>query len=139
MARRVFLRFGRARLRRSRPDFSEGWVIELEPIVIVLICMLACCVVTAAAKAVSLWLTKSRLLQEEAPFTVYVTAKNAGEAEYVVRSAMERIRWLDLSGMCRVVCLNPTGDPEIEEIYKKLIRKYPFTEIGALQTRKDVL
>ncbi len=54
----------------SRPDFPEGWVIELEPIVIVLICMLACCVAVAAAKAVSLWLTRSRLLREEAPFTV---------------------------------------------------------------------
>ena len=97
--------------------------------------MLACCVVTAAVKAVSLWLTKSRLLQEEVPFTVYVTAKNADEAEYVVRSAMERIRWLDLSGVPHR-SLNPAGDPEIEEIYKKLIRKYPFTEIGALQTRK---
>lgn len=139
MARRVFLRFGRARLRRSRPDFSEGWVIELKPIVIVLICMLACCVVVTAVKAASLWLTKSRLLHEEMPFTVYASAKSADEAEYVVRSAMERIRWLDLSGMCRVVCLNPTGDPEVEAIYKKLIRKYPFTEIGALQTRKDVL
>ena len=123
----------------SRPDSPEGWVIELEPIVIVLICMLACCVAVAAAKAVSLWLTRSRLLREEAPFTVYVTAQTADQAEYVVRSALERVKWLDLYGMCRIICLNPSGDPEIETIYRNLLRKYPFAEIGALQTRKDVL
>lgn len=115
-------------------------MIELEPIVIVLICMLACCVAVAAAKAVSLWLTRSRLLRgEEAPFTVYVTAQTADQAEYVVRSALERVKWLDLYGMCRIICLNPSGDPEIETIYRNLLRKYPFAEIGALQTRKDVL
>ena len=123
----------------NRPDSPEGWVIELEPIVIVLICMLACCVAVATAKAVSLWLTRSRLLREEAPFTVYVTAQTADQAEYVVRSALERVKWLDLYGMCRIICLNPSGDPEIETIYRNLLRKYPFAEIGALQTRKDVL
>ena len=123
----------------SRPDSPEGWVIELEPIVIVLICMLACCVAVAAAKAVSLWLTRSRLLREEAPFTVYVTAQTADQAEYVVRSALERVKWLDLYGMCRIICLNPSDDPEIGTIYRNLLRKYPFAEIGALQTRKDVL
>lgn len=111
----------------------------LEPIVIVLVCMLSGFVLVAAVKAVSLWMTKSRLLQEEAPFTVYVEAKSADEAEYVVRSAMERVRWLDLYGMCRIVCLNPSEDPEIEAIYKKLLRQYPFAEIGTLQKRKDVL
>ena len=142
MARRVFLRFrpgAAAVFSDSRPDSPEGWVIELEPIVIVLICMLACCVAVAAAKAVSLWLTRSRLLREEAPFTVYVTAQTADQAEYVVRSALERVKWLDLYGMCRIICLNPSGDPEIETIYRNLLRKYPFAEIGALQTRKDVL
>ena len=79
------------------------------------------------------------LLREEAPFTVYVTAQTADQAEYVVRSALERVKWLDLYGMCRIICLNPSGDPEIETIYRNLIRKYPFAEIGALQTRKDVL
>ncbi len=111
----------------------------LEPIVIVLICMLSCFVVVAAAKAVSLWMTKSRLLREEVPFTVYVTAQSAEQAEYVVRSALERVKWLDLYGMCRIVCLNPAEDPEIDAIYKNLLRKYPFAEIGTLQTRKDVL
>lgn len=142
MARRVFFAFrpgAAAVFSDNRPDFPEGWVIELEPIVIVLICMLACCVAVAAAKAVSLWLTRSRLLREEAPFTVYVTAQTADQAEYVVRSALERVKWLDLYGMCRIICLNPSGDPEIETIYRNLLRKYPFAEIGALQTRKDVL
>lgn len=111
----------------------------MEPIIIVLLCMLACCVAVALVKAVSLHMTKARLMREEIPFTVFATVRTADEAEYVVRCAMERVKWLDLYGMCRVVCLNPSENPEITEILRRLTQKYPFAEIGSLQTRKDVL
>ena len=74
------------------------------------------------------------------------TFKNAGGCaavygvcEYIVRSVLERVKWLDLYGMCRIVCLNPTNDPEIDAIIRRLVQKYPFAEIGAFQTRKNVL
>lgn len=111
----------------------------MEPILIVLFSALVICILITVVKAVSLSMTRSKLLQEEMPFTVYATVKTADEAEYIVRSAMERVKWLDLYGMCRVICLNPSGDPEIDGILRRLVEKYPFAEIGALQTRKNVL
>lgn len=111
----------------------------MDGILIAIFCVLGICLVIAVVKAVSLSMTRSKLLLEEMPFTVYATVKTADEAEYVVRSAMERIKWLDLYGMCRVVCLNPGGDAEIDAILHRLTVKYPFAEIGTLQTRKNVL
>ena len=70
---------------------------------------------------------------------VYATIRRADDAEYIVRSVLERVKWLDLYGMCRIVCLNPTNDPEIDAIIRRLVQKYPFAEIGAFQTRKNVL
>lgn len=101
--------------------------------------VLAICVLILVYKAVSLHTTKTRLLKEELPFTVFATIHTADEAEYIVRCAMDRVRWLDLHGMCRVICLNPSEDPEIDEILRRLVQKYPFAQIGSLQTRKNVL
>ena len=101
--------------------------------------VLGVCVLILIYKAVSLHTTKTKLLREELPFTVFATIHTADEAEYIVRCAMDRIRCLDLHGMCRVICLNPTDDPEIDEILRRLVQKYPFAQIGSLQTRKNVL
>lgn len=111
----------------------------MEPIVIVLVCVLSACVLVAVLKFLSLHMTKSKLMHDKLPFTVYATIEKADEAEYIVRSVMERIKWLDLYGMCRVVCLNPTEDAEIDVIIQKLTQKYPFAEIGTFQSRKNVL
>ena len=101
--------------------------------------ILSTCVLILICKWIALRITKSRLLKEELPFTVFATVRTPDEAEYVVRCVMDRVKWLDLDGMCRVVCLNPSEDPEIDAILKNLMRIYPFAEIGSLQTRKDVL
>ncbi|MGN0478636.1 MAG: hypothetical protein ACI4GO_04325 [Hominenteromicrobium sp.] len=111
----------------------------MEPIWIALFSALALCVLVAAVKRICLRMTRSKLMQESLPFTVYATIRSADEAEYVVRSVLERVKWLDLYGMCRVVCLNPNEDPEIDTIIRKLTQKYPFAENGAFQTRKNVL
>lgn len=105
----------------------------------IMLYILAVCVLILVYKWLSLRMTRSRLLQEEAPFTVYATVRKAEDAEYIVRCVMDRVKWLDLHGMCRVVCLNPLDDPEIDAILRKLVRIYPFAEIGSLQTRKNVL
>lgn len=111
----------------------------MDIVLIVFGCALLLCILLTAFRSVCLRVTRSKLLESELPFTVYVSIKKPDEAEYIVRSVMERIKWLDLYGMCRVVCLNPANDPEIDEIIRKLTRKYPFAEIGAFQTRKNVL
>ena len=105
----------------------------------VMLFVLAACITILAIKYISLRLTKSRLLKEELPFTVFATVRTPDEAEYIVRCAMDRIKWLDLHGMCRVVCLNPGNDPEIDAVLRRLVQIYPFAQIGSLQTRKNVL
>ncbi len=102
----------------------------MEPVLLAMILVLAVCAVITAVKAVCLHLTRSRLLAEEQPFTVYASVRAPEEAEYVVRSALERVKWLDLYGMCRVICLNESGDPEVEAVLRRLTLKYPFAEIG---------
>ena len=92
-----------------------------------------------AVRSVCLRVTRSKMLEDALPFTVYATIRRADDAEYIVRSVLERVKWLDLYGMCRIVCLNPTNDPEIDAIIRRLVQKYPFAEIGAFQTRKNVL
>lgn len=104
-----------------------------------LLAALGCGCIILITKAVTLHMTKTRLMHDTLPFTVYAEITSADEAEYTVRCILERIRWLDLYGMCRVVCLNPSEDVEIDEIICKLAEKYPFVEIGAFQNRKHVL
>ena len=111
----------------------------MDPIVQVMLFALGACVLVMILKCVSLHMTKSRLLKEELPFTVFATVRTPDEAEYIVRCAMDRVKWLDLHGMCRIVCLNPSNDPEIDEILRRLVQIYPFAQIGSLQTRKNVL
>lgn len=111
----------------------------MDPVLVALILVLGLCVAITLVKALCLHATRSRLMREEQPFVVYASVRRADEAEYIVRCAMERVKWLDLYGMCRLVCLNVNGDPEVEEILKKLVQKYPFAEIGTMQPRKNVL
>ena len=91
------------------------------------------------AQGLSFLNLQAQMLEDALPFTVYATIRRADDAEYIVRSVLERVKWLDLYGMCRIVCLNPTNDPEIDAIIRRLVQKYPFAEIGAFQTRKNVL
>lgn len=111
----------------------------MDPVVQVMLFALGAGVLVLILKGVSLHMTKSRLLKEELPFTVFATVQTPDEAEYIVRCAMDRVKWLDLHGMCRIVCLNPSNDPEIDEILRRLVQIYPFAQIGSLQTRKNVL
>lgn len=111
----------------------------MEALLGILIAALVLGLLVTIIKGVSLRMTKVKLMHDSLPFTVYAKIETADEAEYTVRCVLERIRWLDLYGMCRVVCLNPSEDPEIDAIIHRLTQKYPFAEIGAFQTRKNVL
>lgn len=60
------------------------------------------------------------------PFTLVLPLESAEECECAVRAAAERIRWLDLNGPCRLVCVNLSGDPEIDSICRFLRLRYPY-------------
>ena len=111
----------------------------MEPIGIALVCAFTLCIFLFVVRSICLRVTRSKMLEDALPFTVYATIRRADDAEYIVRSVLERVKWLDLYGMCRIVCLNPTNDPEIDAIIRRLVQKYPCAEIGAFQTRKNVL
>lgn len=111
----------------------------MDPILQIMLFVLGVGILILILKYASLRMTKSRLLKEELPFTVFATVRTSDEAEYVVRCAMDRVKWLDLHGMCRIICLNPSEDPEIDAILRRLVQIYPFAQIGSLQTRKNVL
>ena len=86
----------------------------MEPIGIALMCAFTLCIFLFAVRSVCLRVTRSKMLEDALPFTVYATIRRADDAEYIVRSVLERVKWLDLYGMCRIVCLNPANDPEID-------------------------
>ena len=54
-----------------------------------------------AVRSVCLRVTRSKMLEDALPFTVYATIRRADDAEYIVRSVLERVVRLDLCGMCR--------------------------------------
>lgn len=78
----------------------------MEPIGIALVCAFTLCIFLFAVRSVCLRVTRSKMLEDALPFTVYATIRRADDAEYIVRSVLERVKWLDLYGMCRIVCLN---------------------------------
>ncbi len=67
-------------------------------------------------------------VSEEGFFAV-VEPKSAEECEFLVRSAAERIRWLDHTGPYRLACLNRNADPEIDKICRVLSLRYPFLRV----------
>lgn len=62
----------------------------------------------------------------EGKLTLVVSPESPEECECVLRSAMERIRWLDVKGPVKVICLNRGGDREIEKICRLLSLRYPY-------------
>ncbi len=62
-------------------------------------------------------------------FTLIVSPETAEECECVLRAAAERIRWMDMKSPCRLICLNPSGDGEIDKICRLLRLRYPFLRV----------
>ncbi len=96
---------------------------------------IAVCVVCAvlmvlgAAELVRLlvfWWTKPLTAEK---LTLVIAPESAEECECLLRAAVERIRWLDWKGSCRLVCLNKEGDPEIDRICCLLSLRHPFLRV----------
>lgn len=65
-------------------------------------------------------------------FSLVVAPKNAEDCECTVRAAAERIRWLDLKGSCRIICVNKSEDPEIDRICRFLMLRYPYLRVSKI-------
>lgn len=110
----------------------------MEPIGIALVCAFTLCIFLFAVRSVCLRVTRSKMLEVRCRLRC-MRRFAARTTQSILCAVFERVKWLDLYGMCRIVCLNPTNDPEIDAIIRRLVQKYPFAEIGAFQTRKNVL
>lgn len=66
-------------------------------------------------------------------FSIVVAPESAEDCECTVRAAAERMRWLDLKGPCRLVCVNRTGDSEIDRICHFLMLRYPYLRVSKTQ------
>lgn len=63
------------------------------------------------------------------PFSIVVAPHGPEDCEAVVRAMGERIRWLELKGPCKLVCLNTGDSREIERICRLLALRYPYLEV----------
>ena len=63
----------------------------MEPIGIALVCAFTLCIFLFAVRSVCLRVTRSKMLEDALPFTVYATIRRADDAEYIVRSVLERV------------------------------------------------
>ena len=65
----------------------------MEPIGIALVCAFTLCIFLFVVRSVCLRVTRSKMLEDALPFTVYATIRRADDAEYIVRSVLERVKW----------------------------------------------
>lgn len=56
---------------------------------------------------------------------IMVEPKNADECEFLIRSAAERIKWMNTSSACKLVCINENGLEEINKICENLTDDFP--------------
>lgn len=61
----------------------------------------------------------------KAGLTVLITPQSAEECEALLRATVERIRFLDFAGECKILCQNPTHDPEIARLCRLFSVHYP--------------
>lgn len=61
----------------------------------------------------------------EDTYFLVVTPKSAESCEYAVRQAAEKLRWMDISSPCGLICMNPDGNAEIQAICERLKTHYP--------------
>ncbi len=82
--------------------------------------------VTELVRVLTFWWTKPLTGKR---FSLVIVPDGAEDCECAVRAAAERIRWLDLKGPCRLVCVNQSGDPEIDSICRFLTLRYPYLRV----------
>ncbi len=66
----------------------------------------------------------------EGRLTLVVVPESPEDCEYTVRMAAERLRWLEIRGPRKLVCVNHSGDPEIDRICRYLLLQYPYLRVS---------
>lgn len=61
---------------------------------------------------------------------IIVRPRSAEDCEFLIRSAAERIRWMDLSEPCRLVCIHENQNSEMEAICSRLSEQFPFLTVS---------
>lgn len=79
--------------------------------------------VVEVIRKIVFWTMKTENASE---FSVVVVPESAEDCEYLIRSAAEKMRWLDIEEPARLVCINDKDDPEIDAICQALSVKYPY-------------
>lgn len=57
-------------------------------------------------------------------YYIGVTINNPDEAEYIVRSMIQRIKWMELGTSVEIIIIDKTKNDEARFIIEKLISKY---------------
>lgn len=82
--------------------------------------------VTELVRLLTFWWSKSLT---DTRLSVVVVPESPEDCEYTVRMAAERLRWLDVKGG-RLICVNHSGDPEIDRICRYLLLQYPYLRLS---------
>lgn len=77
----------------------------------------------------ALWALRPGRLPAGVPLTVVVRLESAESAEVVLRAVLAHIHRLDFGASYRVLCVNESGNSEIDRICGLLARKYPQLEL----------
>lgn len=93
----------------------------------VMIVLLSIFGVVEVIRKIVFWTLKTENASE---FSVVVIPENAEDCEYLIRSAAEKMRWLDFDEPARLICINEKEDPEIDSICEALSGKYPYLTVS---------
>ena len=65
--------------------------------------------------------------------------KKQEDAEYLLRSAAQRVKWMGKNAPDRVICLDCNMDEETKKLCQIVCKDYPFIEMCTLDEMFDML
>lgn len=65
-------------------------------------------------------------------FHVVVMLENPDECEYLIKSCAERLQWMSPHYDSRLICVNTTGNEEIDMICELMKNTYPYLVVSKL-------
>ncbi len=83
--------------------------------------------VTELIRTLAFWLFDSRSGEK---LTLVVAPEDGESCESLVRTAAQRISWMNLKGPCRLLCVNAENDPEIDSVCRFLALRYPYLKVS---------
>lgn len=71
-------------------------------------------------------------LRKASDSSLVLNLTDADKCEFQIRRAAQKMRWLDLEYSCKLICVNSTGDSEIDKICTLLSKRYPYLVVSNL-------